>query len=311
MTQSLKTLLESVVDYAGLFPPSKLDMQPMLESYARAERSGERWMLGRVICPASRLEELSKLGAAMMPGTYATSGYREQALALEPWKVSVVLDGGVGAGMEALQRFNEQHSKEDAGLAAADTVELKVDSVEAVEAALEGIPDDIYPFFEFPAGEDCRGYVASLAGESAGAKIRCGGVNEELIPSVDEVAHFIHACSSANVPFKATAGLHHPVRSEQPLTYEDQPPRAVMHGFLNVLLGAVLFRAGEIGARQLEGILAETDPEAFRFEESRASWQGHAVDLDQLAASRGSFVTGFGSCSFEEPVRDLRALGLL
>src|SRR5438445_4872946 len=70
------------------------------------------------------------------------------------------------------------------------------------------------------------------------AKLRTGGVKSEMIPAVQDVAAFIVACAARRLPFKVTAGLHHPVRKVQPLTYDADAPRAVLHGFLNVFLAA-------------------------------------------------------------------------
>jgi hypothetical protein len=139
------------------------------------------------------------------------------------------------------------------------------------------------------------------------AKVRTGGVSPAAIPSVAEVAEFIRAAAARGLAFKATAGLHHPVRAEQALTYEPDAPRAVMHGFLNVFLAACFAHHGE---RNLEPILAETDPAAFRFTD-RAHWRDRSLDVDQVRAARTRFAHAFGSCSFDEPVRDLEALGLL
>jgi hypothetical protein len=139
------------------------------------------------------------------------------------------------------------------------------------------------------------------------AKVRTGGVKREAIPTVAEVAAFLRACADRRLAFKATAGLHHPVRSEQPLTYEPGAPRAVMHGFLNVFLAAALAWHGD---RELEPVLAETDPAAFRFDE-RAWWRDRSLDAALVREAREQFTHAFGSCSFAEPVRDLVALGLL
>ena len=139
------------------------------------------------------------------------------------------------------------------------------------------------------------------------AKLRTGGVKPEAIPAVGDVAAFIVACAERRLPFKATAGLHHPVRAPHPLTYEADAPRAVMHGFLNVFLAAAFAWHGD---RDLEPVLAETDPAAFRFDE-RAHWRDRSLDADQVREARQQFAHSFGSCSFEEPVRDLEALGLL
>jgi hypothetical protein len=139
------------------------------------------------------------------------------------------------------------------------------------------------------------------------AKIRTGGVTPEAIPSVADVAKFICACAELRLPFKATAGLHHPVRSLQPLTYETDAPRAVMHGFLNVFMAAAFAWHGE---DDIEPILAETDPAAFSFSEE-ARWRDMSLMASRVREARDRFAHSFGSCSFVEPIHDLEALGLL
>jgi hypothetical protein len=139
------------------------------------------------------------------------------------------------------------------------------------------------------------------------AKIRTGGVTPEAIPPVDKVAAFIEACAQRRLPFKATAGLHHPLRGLHSLTYAPDAPRAVMHGFLNVFLAAAFAWHGKRG---IEPILAEMDPAALRFDEG-AHWRDWSLDAGQVREARTQFAHSFGSCSFEEPVRDLEALGLL
>ncbi len=139
------------------------------------------------------------------------------------------------------------------------------------------------------------------------AKLRTGGVTPDAIPSVAAVAAFIRACADLRLAFKATAGLHHPVRAEHPLAYEPDAPRAVMHGFLNVFLAAAFAWHGE---RDIEPVLAETDPTAFRFDD-RAHWRDRSLDAGQVRDARTHFAHAFGTCSFDEPVRDLEALGLL
>jgi hypothetical protein len=152
-----------------------------------------------------------------------------------------------------------------------------------------------------------RGELEQVKRSGCFAKLRTGGVKPEAIPSVPDVAAFIVACAQRRLPFKATAGLHHPVRAEHPLTYATDAPRAVMHGFLNVFMAAAF---GWHGERNIEPIVSETDPHAFHFGE-RAGWRGWSLDLGQVKEARQYFAHSFGSCSFEEPVHDLEALGLL
>jgi hypothetical protein len=139
------------------------------------------------------------------------------------------------------------------------------------------------------------------------AKIRTGGVKPDAVPSVGDVATFIRHCADRHLAFKATAGLHHPVRAEYPLTYAPDAPRAVMHGFLNVFLAAAFAWNGD---RDLEPVLAETDPEAFGFDD-HVRWRDRSLDAAQVRRARIHFAHCFGSCSFEEPVHDLETLGLL
>lgn len=139
------------------------------------------------------------------------------------------------------------------------------------------------------------------------AKIRTGGVKPEAIPSPKDVAAFIIACAERRLPFKATAGLHHPIRAEYALTYEADAPRAVMHGFLNVLMAAAFAWQGE---KNIEAIIAETDASTFTFD-GGAKWRGLALSYDAIKDARQNFMHSIGSCSFDEPIHELQALGLL
>ena len=136
------------------------------------------------------------------------------------------------------------------------------------------------------------------------AKIRTGGITPDAFPSSKDIAKFMRHCALHGVAFKATAGLHHPLRCVRPLTYEPNAPAGTMHGFINVFMAAaILTRA--------EAILEDDDASAFAFEEETASWRGHAVLTSDLALLREQFAISFGSCSFEEPVNDLKELGWL
>jgi hypothetical protein len=139
------------------------------------------------------------------------------------------------------------------------------------------------------------------------AKIRTGGVRPEAIPTTADVAAFILACADHRLAFKATAGLHHPIRAPHPLTYDADSLRAVTHGFLNVFLAAAFAWHGD---RDIAPVLDETDPIAFRFD-GRAHWRDRSLSAEQVREAREQFAHSFGSCSFDEPVEGLEALGLL
>jgi hypothetical protein len=139
------------------------------------------------------------------------------------------------------------------------------------------------------------------------AKLRTGGVTPDAIPGVEAVAAFIRACAERRLPFKATAGLHHPVRALYPLTYDPEAPQAVLHGFVNVFMAAAFAWHGE---RDIEPILAEMDPATFHFDDG-AHWRDRSLDASQIRDARTHFAHSFGSCSFEEPIEGLEMLGLL
>lgn len=307
----IHSLLTHLIDYAGLFPPAALSMQDAVETYARHRAGTHLWMLGRFICPASRLEELSRLAAPLMPGTFATSGYREHVRIGDPWRVSVVADEPITDCLDQIEAFNAKHSGEDAGLAVADAIEIKIADPRDVQRLTNLIPDNIQPFLETPAAADPRGFIAAMSGQQVAAKIRTGGVTPDAFPPPSAVATFIHACAAADVPFKATAGLHHPLRAEHPLTYEPNAPRGFMHGFLNVFLAAAFARAERMKLADTIELLNEQNVHNFRFSETHLTWKGHVLEDAKIQRVRESFALSFGSCSFDEPTEDLATLGLL
>lgn len=144
----------------------------------------------------------------------------------------------------------------------------------------------------------------AIARKGLRAKIRTGGLTEDAFPTSQRIASFMRACKAQGVAFKATAGLHHPLRCVHSLTYEPNAPTGLMHGFVNVFLAAAMLD-------HAEAILEEMDANAFAFDEDFASWREHRVSTEALEQLRDHFAISFGSCSFEEPIEDLRALGWL
>jgi hypothetical protein len=293
---SVSALLFGIVDYAGLFPPASLGMETALGEYAEKRRSRDSWMLGRFVVPAARLDEWARVAAPHLPG----------AAADQPWRLSVLLGPRPGADDLLLLSFGAAH----AGRAVVDSVEIKAASVAEAQALLAALPPGPTAFVELPLDADLEPLLAVLRGAGARAKLRTGGVVPEAIPDPADVARFLSACAAAGVPFKATAGLHHPLRAERPLTYAPDSPRAVMHGFLNVYAAAALARAGA-GRAEIESVLREEDSSAFRFDDDGLAWRQRRLETAFLDETRREFAGSFGSCSFAEPVADLRDLGLV
>lgn len=321
--RAVHALMSGLIDYAGLFPPAKLPMAKAVQNYAAYGASADAWMLGRFILPVSRLEEFRGAAAAYLP-----KRWDEEAENGGAWLASAIVDGDLDEDLDAIFAFNAEHTEARNGLALIDALEVKVPpsgdgpgggggdaspSLAFIESALEIMAEDVYPFFEVGVGggADVRGAIAALAGADAGAKVRTGGVTPEAIPGTMAVAEFIVACAQADVPFKATAGLHHAVRGERPLTYEPGCARAVMHGFLNVFVAAAMVREFRLGAADAAAILEETDARKFMIDADSIAWGPGRVGMESIQRTRELFALSYGSCSFDEPVRELRALGLI
>jgi hypothetical protein len=162
-------------------------------------------------------------------------------------------------------------------------------------------------YFEIPTRDDVSPLVKAIARAGARAKIRTGGVTPESIPPASEVIDFIVACRREAIPFKATAGLHHPIRGSYKLTYEPDSPVGTMYGFLNVFVASALIYAGENEATATAA-LEETDPTAFAFEDDAIVWRNKRIPAGQMEESRLEFAISFGSCSFREPIDELEPL---
>jgi len=292
---ALRTLLAGSIDYAGLFPPAGLDMATSVRQYAKYRGDPDAWALGRFVVPFARLAELEREAAALAPTVPA-----------DPWRLSALLGPDFTGEIHALGEFNCRHAAAGAPALSADVVEARADSVEAVDRLLAAVPRWAQAYVEIPLDRDPAPLVAAIARRGARAKVRTGGVTPDAFPSAEAVARFLRACTEAGVAFKATAGLHHPLRAEYRLTYADDSPRGTMFGFLNVFLAAALLHHG-MGDTDVIRLLEEREPEAIRFSGGAVEWRGHRLDQTALAAARAAGIVAFGSCSFTEPVGELRA----
>jgi hypothetical protein len=292
--RSVHTLLHGIIDYAGLFPPAGLELPEAVANYAAYRGGSSCWALGRFVVPAARLAEFEHAAELYLP----TEG--------QPWKLAALGGTDLAADLSAIHRFNARRG--DA--AVVDTIELKASTPAEIRAALAAIDGRLDAYIELPITSDPGELVAELVPAGARAKVRTGGLTPESIPSAADLFRFMLRCAAAGVPFKATAGLHHPLRGSYRLTYAPESPCGTMFGFLNVFLtaAAVNHQVPDPIARAL---LEESDPSALRFDEEGVSYRGARLEDAQIRHTRRYHAIAFGSCSFTEPIDELRALGLL
>ena len=160
--------------------------------------------------------------------------------------------------------------------------DLRAEAVETRwEAGLGALHGEAY--VELPLGDGLEEKVAALAERGLRAKVRCGGAE---VPTAAALGRFLAACREAGVPFKATAGLHHPLAAEG------------RHGFLNVLAACAFADDA--------ALLGEVELDA-----GGLRWPGRTADAAELERIRRAQLVAVGSCSFFEPVEELQELGIL
>lgn len=300
-----RSALRGLVDYAGLFPPAELGMAEAVAEYREARTGAQAWIVDRFICPASRLEELVSVLAPTM------------AAGEEPWRLAVTASRGwleaLTADAGAVRTFMDTVSS----AASVDLIEVRVPDEVAVdpmrlaaEAAQYLRAFAAMVLFELPWALDPAPAMDALAdlrtdsGRALGVKLRCGGLEADLFPSPKEAARFVAAAAARSLPIKATAGLHHPYRQV------DLETGFHHHGFVNLLAATALAHRGEPEAI-VTAVLADEDPGHFTLDRGGLTWVGHRVGAAELDAMRTDLFVAYGSCSFEEPVEDLTALGVL
>ncbi|HVW78301.1 MAG TPA: hypothetical protein VHB45_11865 [Alloacidobacterium sp.] len=288
---AIETLLHGLIDYAGLFPPASLDMKTAVSHYAEYRNGENSEMLGRFILPVQRLTEF-------------TAAFYEVCCdeTAAPWLLNVLASSDSAEDAERISKFSE-------GAAYLDAIEYQAANAEDAQQKLKSVPKGMIAYVEF-APEQCEEILPVLKKYDARAKIRTGGVTEGAIPSIERVAQFLECCAQSQIACKATAGLHHPIRSEQKLTYEEGSQSAMMHGFINVFVAATVAYKGA-PLKDIVDVLLETKPDVFQWGKDALRWRNIEISTKQIRDVRDNFAISFGSCSFVEPIQYLKALGWL
>ena len=289
MYASVKTLLSSAVDYAGLFPPARLDLQQALNNYVRYRASDRGWMLGRFVLPIARLQEFEDLLSAL--GEVAPIPIA--AIVSKDWELD-------------LERIESSDLRGQGDIAALEFPPLLQPT--DIESMLPHLPKGVDTCFEIPSFEDSDAYIAILQGTDTAAKVRMGGLNPEAFPNTTEVCQFVLTCAAVQVPFKATAGLHYPLAARHSLPNGSVVP---MHGFLNVAILAALAYSHDVTVEEALVILHEASIDRFQFLDGEISWDDLHITLSQVEEARQHLFRSFGSCSFADPIEGLKELKLL
>jgi hypothetical protein len=293
---SVRAAFAALIDYAGLFPPAKLPMAQARAEYESARARPQAWMLGRFIVPATLLAGSDDASDA--PLSVITDGTVDLLERLAAMRHA-------GSRIEALEIPIANSISPLRTVLSADEI---LDATGELEADITTVGlRDVPVYVEIPRAGPwwpmLPAVMNALARMQLRAKLRCGGLTADAFPTVDDVADFIAAAAHDGVPFKATAGLHHPVR------HVDSATGFTMHGFLNILAAAAL--APRLDRETLARVVAEEDATTFAFDDTSFAWRDQRIELDAISLARREAFVSYGSCSFSEPIEDLTALGIL
>lgn len=277
------TSLAGLIDYAGLYPPAALDMHAAVRNYLGYRGGGRAAMLGKLIVDIAQLDAFRHAAGDLF----------------HDLPLSVIAPADMDP--DAVLRHRDRGFR-------IECVEVKTHDPAAIGRIRASLPRNVECYFEIPFALEASAALDAVAAAGARAKLRMGGIAPQAFPSSRAVAEMLQALHNRGIAFKATAGLHHPVRSRHRLTYAPDSISALMHGFLNLLTAVSILQAGG-SASAAQQALDEQDARAFRISETSFGWSVFAWSTEQVHSIRNTHFISFGSCSFTEPIADLEALG--
>jgi len=325
--EAVRVFLDGFFDYAGLFPPASLPLENAIAEYARYRVSADKWMIGPFVCHVSSLDDLNAFGHL-----FEQSPPFRFSILIRPANDSDEFLSVTQEDLDTMHRFVERH----AGNVTTDMIEAHVPAdssmnkqkakslvsgLRSLEVHSPLVPSSIFLEVSRDEGfadrlknmasaivmseessEVSSGYSSLPSSTRIGLKLRCGGMDRLDFPTSEQIATFLKTVTRHGVLFKATAGLHHPVR------HLDVKSGFVMHGFLNVFFAAALDAVHDIPDHAMIQVLEELDAATFQFSDDGIQWRDLAISTAALAQIRERMASSIGSCSFDEPRADLVSL---
>ncbi|MBZ0203559.1 MAG: hypothetical protein K8I03_11145 [Ignavibacteria bacterium] len=314
---SLKAFADKIIDYAGLFPPASLELAQAFQNYIFYSQGEYKWMLNKFIIPAKRLPELEEIMNGM-----TIEGIVPLSIIGTGGETVSEFDNNIINDIELISSFKNKFE----AAASIDALEVRLPNELFINERIDDMPElmisvydrlektfgkNIPIFFEANLKQDHEAriisVVESIAGldRSCGFKIRTGGVEPSSFPAAEQIAFAIMTCCEFDVPMKCTAGLHHPIK------HYNEEVSSYMHGFFNVFGAAILAYTNNLDEEELLEILNDEDPYEFEFKESGFEYREIEVTNEEITDARENFILSYGSCSFDEPIADLKTMELL
>lgn len=298
MTRSLDMLLGRVIDYAGLFPPAELSLPEAVSEFMSQVEGPASFLVNGIVVPAHLAEALEK--ECEQQGLFDEGEALGVTLILKPQ------EGRTLAAEAALlaESWDGDSWLEPTAVECSCGPSPKDTDLKALKALGQKL--DVPVFLEFGWSGDWKqaGERALTAWQGFGYKARMGGATKNDVPSARQAADFLVESAGMDVPFRFTAGLHHPLAHHDPIFGGWQ------HGFLNCLAAALAAYNDDAPAKELEKLLEMQSPGAFRFTDAAFHAGDRQFGVEALEMF-GDYCYGFGSCSISEPYEGLVRLGII
>lgn len=280
----MDALFAGLIDDAAVFPPGNASVPDAVLRHRQHRTAWYAPEIGPLVVPDTELAQVSRAAVTVDA---------------EPIEVSVVVTGGAG-GLVALARRNLPGIAVTAAeIALRDLDDLAGNAERVVAAAQELDPDQVTVFVELPFQHGWVAAIGVVEGGGLNGKIRTGGMEPDAHPTPDQLAQALSELIEADLPFKATAGLH---RAWPNQVTNERGEMLPQHGFVTLLMAveALVDGAGSAAAADL---LRLDDP--GRIFDALQAW-----DEATAARVRRRF-RSFGCCGVNDPIDDLVSLGLL
>jgi len=304
ISTSLHHFLDKLIDYAGLFPPSKLEIRPSLKKYAEYIISTDKWIMSQFIVPVSRLHEI--------PTDLMETFSEDFPLTLSIISADIINE------IDMVNHFLDTHQNKTIF----SGYESRISDLSTFSQNLLDVRQlcnnqklNFNSFYEVSPSNNWISEMNETVSKisafnteykaNVGFKLRCGGVEAQMFPAAENIAHTILACRNANLSMKFTAGLHHPVR------HYNESVKTKMYGFFNIFIGGMVAHKYKLELDALIEILVDENPDNFTFDENGLNWKDYFISNSEIQTYRDKSFISYGSCSFNEPRADLQKLGLL
>ena len=302
-TDSLKLFLTKLIDYAGLFPPANLNLIPALKNYRTYIECEDYWIMSQFIIPVNELENISD---------------SEMEIFNNKFQLDLsILSGNLFNDIDKLKSFKSKYSNKIAFSGLESRIGKIAELQELLSSTIFTINNEnlnLATFFELPYGDDwvenMQIAVKTISDfnkknqSNFGFKLRCGGIKAEMFPEPPFVSNAIIHCIKNDVPMKFTAGLHHPIR------HYNESVKTKMYGFINIFIGGMLAKKYNLSPSELTEILIDENENNFSFTNDLIIWDKLKLNKDQIMNYRKYNFISYGSCSFDEPRKDLTNLGI-